>query len=206
MEVGEPGSQKQQAEVSWIPTTPAKAILPKPVPIYANGEENHISQSNCLGISSCCISAHDLHANSVVACLKSSTCADTNGRQLNWAASAAAVTNIAGGNGGTCLQPSMDAISGTKGVSFGYLLALADAASAAQTGATHPGNNEGTNPFIPASNPQFKSNPEANSPSTLLSPRNPCPEQTQIDLINGNHQEPQGECLTILLEFLVMCK
>ncbi|XP_061368715.1 protein ROS1A-like [Gastrolobium bilobum] len=131
MEVGEMDRKETQTEVPWIPTTPAKPILPKPVPIYSPGEGNQL----------------DHCANGTVACFEFSPGVEKNRTPHDGSAPAATVANIAGDNSKTC-----DNVSSWSNLSFSELLFLADAASA-NSNTTLPGNDDGLkNPFIPSIN------------------------------------------------------
>ncbi|KAI4300416.1 hypothetical protein L6164_033799 [Bauhinia variegata] len=185
MEAGERGREEQQTQIPWIPTTPLKPIQAKPVPICGSGERNQLNQTDFLGASSCCNSSDDSHANRVSACFET---ADINSRLHDPEAPAAAGTNIAGENSGTCPQMFRNSMSRWANTGCTELLALAEAASAAHFSATHDGVES---PFILTSQSQLNRDPAANL-SSLVTPHDFSPQQTQTEIIHVNPQEPKG--------------
>ncbi|KAJ7971492.1 Transcriptional activator DEMETER-like protein [Quillaja saponaria] len=128
MDVGGESKEKLQPQVSWIPTTPIRPILPKSVPIYIPEQGNLLNQTTCLGSSGSSSSTQNCCTNGIAACTAgSSPCAEIN-------------TTGASSTQANITNPPLD-MARWKNVSFADLLALANAASAASPVA---------NPFISA--------------------------------------------------------
>lgn len=97
MEVGEMGRKEPQTEIPWIPTTPAKPILPKSVPICIPVEGNDQTHH---------------HANGAVACSEFSNGLEENKESHHGSVPVATIADIAGDNGKICEKTGSDNVSG----------------------------------------------------------------------------------------------
>ncbi|MED6217685.1 hypothetical protein PIB30_019994 [Stylosanthes scabra] len=109
MEVREIDRNKVQGEVPWIPNTPLKPILQRPVPIYVPGEGIQMGS----------------HSKEVSTCCESSTSAEIETRQHLWPSHEATVTNIACDR----MKLTYDNNFGSGNNSFAELLAQATSAT-----------------------------------------------------------------------------
>jgi hypothetical protein len=113
MDVSKPGEDGLQVKASWIPTTPVKPILPRPQPIYTDGQGNQLDQATWLGSETYSSSfPQGSQATKIVACCNSPNSSEANRD---------------GDNVEACEEP----MARWNNLRFGDLLALADAASAA---------------------------------------------------------------------------
>ncbi|KAK7244971.1 hypothetical protein RIF29_39800 [Crotalaria pallida] len=128
MEVRE-GGKKLQGEVPWVPQTPLKPILPKPVPIYTPGQ-----------------------GDLTFSCFE----AEINGRPQPWPEPLAPATNIAGGdNDRTRVKISFDNGSSSSNNGFAELLAQGDAPHHVHSYATRQHHEFFMNQFGAALNTQL---------------------------------------------------
>ncbi|KAE8098472.1 hypothetical protein FH972_016532 [Carpinus fangiana] len=113
MDVSKPGEDGLQVQASWIPTTPVKPILPRPQPIYTDGQGNQLDQATWLGSETYSSSfPQGSQGTKIVACCNSPNSSEANRD---------------GDNVEACEEP----MARWNNLRFGDLLALADAASAA---------------------------------------------------------------------------
>lgn len=87
MEVGEMDRKESEIEIPWIPTTPAKPILPKSVPISTPVEGNDQTHHHC---------------NGAVACSEFSNGSEKNRESCHGSVFVATIADIAGDNGKVC--------------------------------------------------------------------------------------------------------
>ncbi|XP_019453312.1 PREDICTED: protein ROS1-like isoform X1 [Lupinus angustifolius] len=133
--------KEPQVEVSWLPATPAKPILIKPVPICEPEEQNQ--QLGCK------------HDNEAVACYEFSA----------GAVPGTTLANSISGNGKTCVQTASDNFSGWSKLGFSELLFLTEAGSGML-----PDNHNGLdNPFIPSLMSQFNGDVQGTSHTACCS-------------------------------------
>lgn len=132
MDVSKPGEDGLQVQASWIPTTPVKPILPRPQPIYTDGQGNQLDQATWLGSETYSSSfPQGSQATEIVACCKSPNSSEANRD---------------GDNVEACEEP----MARWNNLRFGELLALADAASAASgIGAAQGNDSVATSSFMP---------------------------------------------------------
>ncbi|TKY62039.1 ROS1 protein [Spatholobus suberectus] len=162
MEVGETERKKLQEQVPWVPTTPLKPILPRPVPIWTPGEGNQLC----------------FRSSGISACFESSAGVEINNGSHHRSEPAA----FAHDNSKTRVQISFDDISSSSnGIS--ELLSQADTPSA-YSNATHDGF---LNQFVPTFNSRF--NPTY---KLLSHHHHPSPEQPFVNTIHDNYQDLQG--------------
>ncbi|KAL5743137.1 hypothetical protein ACOSP7_029869 [Xanthoceras sorbifolium] len=128
MDTGLPGREEYESQGSWIPATPFRPILPKPQPIYADGQANQLDQAKWM--ESECFSSdcsQRPQANSGFACLDPATANYTNmnGCVNNWEENTAGINcnNVEAGR-----EFAMDPMAQWKNVPCSNLLALANAA------------------------------------------------------------------------------
>lgn len=167
MEAGEE-RKKLQGHLPWIPTTPLKPILPRPVPIYIPREENQLGS----------------HVNGVFACFESTAGADINGRPYFRSAPSAAVPHPAGDNARTRVKISFENGSSSSN-GFAELLAQANTPPVHTNATTY--NDYLMNQFVPTWNSEF------NRAYTLLSQSHLSRELPLINTIDDNNQDPYGK-------------
>ncbi|GLT64372.1 hypothetical protein SLA2020_368710 [Shorea laevis] len=123
--MGRQGKEEFQFQHTWVPATPFRPIFPEPPQIYAEKEVNQTNQANWLGTERCSPAfTGDPRANILSACHSSADCAGVNHLQ-------AALAGRGGISSGSmaCRQFPIDPTAEFSNVSFGDLLALANAAS-----------------------------------------------------------------------------
>ena len=176
MEDGEMNNKKEpQVEVPWVPTTPVKPILQKPVPIYSPGEGNQLPH----------------HANGAVACPEFTPGTEKNNMPYNGSLPEATMANIAGDNSKTCAETAFDSVPpGFGHLTFSQLILLAEAGSV-NSNATQPDSNGLKNPFIPSFKSQFNGEPVTNTASAVHSHQH-LPLQSPI--IQDSSRDPHGKC------------
>ncbi|KAF5473785.1 hypothetical protein F2P56_005745 [Juglans regia] len=148
MDARKPDEDGLQVQGSWIPTTPVKPHLPRPTPIYTDGQGNQIERATWLGSETFSSFTEGSQTGRLVACCNSPNCSEFNRTSINnW-------------NEETCEEEShMDR---WNYIPFGHLLALADAASAASGTVAHLQNDDvATSSLMRATSCQNECNGEA---------------------------------------------
>ncbi|KAF1860254.1 hypothetical protein Lal_00037592 [Lupinus albus] len=153
--------KEPQVEVSWLPTTPAKPILTKPVPICEPEEQNQ--QLGCK------------HDNEAVACHEFSA----------GAVPGTTLANSVSGNGKPCVQTASDKFSGWSKLGFSELLFLTEAGSGIL-----PDNRNGLeNPLIPSLMSQFKGDVQGTSHTACCSKETSDDKLTPDNAIRAESKE-----------------
>lgn len=131
MDARKPDEDGLQVQGSWIPTTPVKPHLPRPTPIYTDGQGNQIERATWLGSETFSSFTEGSQTGRLVACCNSPNCSEFNRASINnW-------------NEETCEEEShMGRWNYVPFGPFGHLLALADAAKAASGTVAHLQNDD----------------------------------------------------------------
>ncbi|KAK7279492.1 hypothetical protein RJT34_24545 [Clitoria ternatea] len=137
MKVWEMEGKEAQVEVPWIPTTPAKPVVLKPVPICTPGKGNHMGH----------------HGNGTVACGDFTPGEEKNCRTV-------LVANIVSDSGKVAGQRASDAVSSWSNMGCSEHLSPAEEAESANSNGTQGFNDGFRNPLIPPITHDNSRNPQ----------------------------------------------